>query len=180
MVKDRAQSRETSVADLVSAATGGDRDAFGVLHRRFRGMVHATVLVRLGPGEAEDAMQEAFVAAWLRLGELREPEAFGRWIQAIARRKATDRLRRRRATVPLPDSLPSTGAPVDLAPEAREVLAAIARLPSHLSEPLAMRLIEGMTGPEIATATGLTHGSVRVTLHRAMKQLRADLEVSDD
>ena len=41
---------------------------------------------------------------------------------------------------------------------------------------LALRLVEGMTGPEIAERTGLTHGSVRVNLHRGMKMLREKLE----
>jgi RNA polymerase sigma-70 factor (ECF subfamily) len=40
---------------------------------------------------------------------------------------------------------------------------------------LILRLVEGMTGPEIAARTGLTHGSVRVNLHRGMQQLRAKL-----
>jgi RNA polymerase sigma-70 factor (ECF subfamily) len=40
---------------------------------------------------------------------------------------------------------------------------------------LILRLVEGMTGPEIAARTGMTHGSVRVNLHRGMEQLRAKL-----
>ena len=45
-------------------------------------------------------------------------------------------------------------------------------------ETLILRLVEGMTGPEIAARTGMTHGSVRVNLHRGMEQLRAKLIVS--
>jgi RNA polymerase sigma-70 factor (ECF subfamily) len=45
-------------------------------------------------------------------------------------------------------------------------------------ETLILRLVEGMTGPEIAARTGMTHGSVRVNLHRGMEQLRAKLNVS--
>jgi len=48
-------------------------------------------------------------------------------------------------------------------------------LPETYRETLILRLVEGMTGPEIATRTGLTHGSVRVNLHRGMQQLRAKL-----
>ena len=43
-----------------------------------------------------------------------------------------------------------------------------------------MRLVEGMTGPEIADRTGLTPGSVRVTLHRGMKLLRQRLESAEE
>jgi RNA polymerase sigma-70 factor (ECF subfamily) len=56
------------------------------------------------------------------------------------------------------------------------VLAVIQTLPDAYRETLVLRLVEGMTGPEIAARTGLTEGSVRVNLHRGMKQLRERLE----
>jgi RNA polymerase sigma-70 factor (ECF subfamily) len=56
--------------------------------------------------------------------------------------------------------------------EAQTVLNAILSLPEAYREPLILRLVEGMSGPEIAARTGLTHGSVRVNLHRGMQQLR--------
>lgn len=42
-----------------------------------------------------------------------------------------------------------------------------------------MRLVEGMTGPEIAVATGLTHGTVRVYLHEGMRLLRSSLSTTE-
>ena len=57
------------------------------------------------------------------------------------------------------------------------MLAPIRRLPEAYREPLLLRLVEGRTGPEIARATGLTHGSVRVNLHRGMQLLRAELGI---
>ena len=59
--------------------------------------------------------------------------------------------------------------------EARRALEAIRALPEAYREPLVLRLVEGMTGPEIAERTGLTPGSVRVNLHRGMKLLRERL-----
>jgi RNA polymerase sigma-70 factor (ECF subfamily) len=59
--------------------------------------------------------------------------------------------------------------------EGRWVLRAIRELPEAYRETLILRLVEGMSGPEIATRTGLTPGSVRVNLHRGMKQLREKL-----
>ena len=61
--------------------------------------------------------------------------------------------------------------------DALAVLAAIRTLPDAYRETLVLRLVEGMTGPEIATRTGLTPASVRVNLHRGMKQLRERLGV---
>ena len=64
------------------------------------------------------------------------------------------------------------------------VLDAVRSLPDAYRETLILRLVEGMTGPEIAARTGLTEGSVRVNLHRGMKLLRAVLTrgrtVTDD
>jgi RNA polymerase sigma-70 factor (ECF subfamily) len=55
------------------------------------------------------------------------------------------------------------------------ILALVRSLPETYREPLILRLVEGMTGPEIAARTGLTPGSVRVNLHRGMQQLREKL-----
>jgi RNA polymerase sigma-70 factor (ECF subfamily) len=60
--------------------------------------------------------------------------------------------------------------------EALAVLETIRALPEAYRETLVLRLVEGMTGPEIAERTGLTAASVRVNLHRGMKLLREKLE----
>jgi RNA polymerase sigma-70 factor (ECF subfamily) len=56
--------------------------------------------------------------------------------------------------------------------EALEALRLIQTLPESYREPLVLRLVEGMSGAEIAARTGLTPASVRVNLHRGMRQLR--------
>ena len=60
--------------------------------------------------------------------------------------------------------------------EAFAVLDLIKTLPESYGETLVLRLVEGMTGPEIAARTGLTADSVRVNLCRGMKLLRGLLE----
>ena len=77
-------------ADLVRAAAAGDREAFGALYHRFARAVHGTLLARLSPQDADDEVQEVFLHAMKRLGDLREPGAFAGWICAIARRRAID------------------------------------------------------------------------------------------
>ena len=57
------------------------------------------------------------------------------------------------------------------------MLEAIRALPEAYRETLVMRLCEGMSGPEIAAATGLEPGSVRINLHRGMKLLREKLGI---
>lgn len=159
-------------ANLVSAARAGDRGAFGALHDRYARMVHGILLSRVPPGEVGDLVQEVFLKALRQLHALREPAAFGGWLAQIARNQARDFFRSRRESSELPENLPAAGRPLA---EANAVLAAIRALPEAYREPLILRLVEGMTGQEIASRTGLTPASVRVNLHRGMKQLREKL-----
>jgi RNA polymerase sigma-70 factor (ECF subfamily) len=90
----------------------------------------------------------------------------------IARNRAMDFHRRSRDTVELSEDLKSSDVSTS---KAEEILAIIRTLPDAYRETLVLRLVEGMTGPEIAARTGLTAASVRVNLHRGMKLLRTKL-----
>ena len=168
----------SDLRQLIRAAAAGDQRAFAALHARYARMVHAILLARLPATDAEDQVQEVFLAAWKKLGQLDDATGFGAWLAAIARNRAVDCLRRRRPTEALADGWPDARQPSssDVA-EARQVLAAIRGLPDAYRETLVMRLCEGMSGPEIAAMTGLEEGSVRVNLHRGMKLLREKLGV---
>jgi RNA polymerase sigma-70 factor, ECF subfamily len=161
-------------ARLVIAARAGDTDAFGQLYQRFSRAVHGVLIARVPPQDADDLVQEVFMHAWPRLAELREPAAFGGWICTMARRRALDHYRRERPSDELTDVFPSSDRP-DISAEAAAAIAAIQELPEAYRETLAMRLVDGLSGPEIAAATGLTHDSVRVNLHRGFKLLRERL-----
>jgi len=176
--KEAATDRETDdavVAALVDGARSGDRSAFGKLYERFAPMVHGLLLARVSRQDADDLTQEVFVNAIERLHALRDARAFGGWIAAIARNAAVDLYRRAPATTGLPQTL---GGPDRPSAEAAEALRLIRELPAAYRETLILRLIEGMTGPEIAARTGLGAGSVRVNLHRGMKLLRQRLNRS--
>jgi RNA polymerase sigma-70 factor (ECF subfamily) len=164
------------VRALVLAARTGDRAAFAALYVRFARAVHAVVLVRVDPREAGDVVQEVFLLALERLGQLAEPAAFPGWVLGIARSRAGEAARRRR---PL-ELVEEPASPEVPGAEARRALEAIRALPEAYSETLIMRLVEGLTGPEIAERTGLAPGSVRVNLHRGMKLLRQRLGAEDD
>jgi RNA polymerase sigma-70 factor (ECF subfamily) len=122
--------------------------------------------------EVDDLVQDVFLVAFKRIHTLREAGAFGGWLAMIARNRAVDFHRRRRETEELPEDLAQKSS-VD--PEAAEALTLIRTLPEAYRETLVLRLVEGMTGPEIAERTGLTPASVRVNLHRGMKMLREKL-----
>jgi RNA polymerase sigma-70 factor (ECF subfamily) len=122
------------------------------------------------------------VSVMARLDSLRDPRVFGAWIASIARNRAHDWRRRRRDTVELDDDFAAEDAtPSDEArASARAALAAIRALPEAYRETLVMRLVEGLSGPEIAQRTGLSPGSVRVNLHRGMQKLRERLNEGGD
>lgn len=162
----------------MEAARAGDREAFAVLYGQMASVVHGLLLSRVQTFDVSDLQQEVFVQALQRLPTLRDPAAFGGWLCAIARNVATDHLRRRRRPEPTEPRTPYAMAPH--VADARRVLEAIRTLPEAYREPLVLRLVEGLSGPEIAEKTGLTPGSVRVNLSRGMKRLRETLGVKTD
>jgi RNA polymerase sigma-70 factor (ECF subfamily) len=78
----------------------------------------------------------------------------------------------------LPEELPDRSGAASHRAEALAALDAVKSLPAAYRETLILRLVEGMTGPEIAARTGMTAASVRVNLHRGMKQLREKLGIA--
>lgn len=169
---DHLESQESPESLLVKAVLAGNRDMFGRLYQLYAPLVHGILLARLPRSEVEDTVQEIFLHALKKLHTLRDSRAFGPWIAMIARNRAMDFHRRSRETVEITDDFRSADASGS---KAEEILEIIRTLPDAYRETLVLRLVEGMTGPEIAKRTGLTPASVRVNLHRGMKLLRAKL-----
>jgi RNA polymerase sigma-70 factor (ECF subfamily) len=174
----RTIGRRSNEAALVVAAQSGDRAAFGALYKQFARMVHGILLAHVSYTEAEDLMQDVFVKAIEQIVELRETNAVGAWLASIARHAAFDHRRRFERLDQLPDSIVGQASPNQASPnmEVFEVLDLIQTLPESYRETLMLRLVEGMTGPEIAERTGLTEASVRVNLCRGMKMLKKLLD----
>ena len=157
---------------LVKAVLDGDRDGFGRLYDLYSPLVHGIVLARVPRAEVDDLVQDIFLHAYKKLNTLRDGSAFGPWIAMIARNRAIDFHRRSKETVEINDDLRGSDTHDS---KAAEILELIRSLPEAYRETLVLRLVEGMTGPEIAARTGLTAASVRVNLHRGMKLLRQRL-----
>jgi RNA polymerase sigma-70 factor (ECF subfamily) len=167
-------------AMLVRAARDGDRAAFGRLYERYARMVHGVLLAKIPVGEVDDLVQDVFMKALRRLSTLRDTGSFGAWLSAIARNLANDYYRHSVPEDQLTDDAPDKETNCGMSRGDHEwqdiaVLDAVRSLPDAYRETLILRLVEGMTGPEIAARTGMTYGSVRVNLHRGMEQLRAKL-----
>ena len=178
---------------LVRAAQAGDRDAFAALYHRHARLAHAVLLGSVPPDDARDLLQNVFLVALRELPKLRDVEAFGGWIVQIARNEARMHHRARRPMESIDDdaalgrvhtsratlaslaSRASADVDVDARLDAERIMGQVRELPEKVREPLLMRLVEGMSGDEIARATGLTHGTVRVYLHEGMRLLRERL-----
>lgn len=169
-------SGSQAIAHWVQEARRGSQASYAQLYRRFAPLVHGILLGRVRPALADELTQDCFALAFARLDQLRDATHFGAWIAAIARRMP-------KADAPLEVAVEDETdfAAHDATPEQRSealrALHAIAALPEAYRETLMLRLVEGLSGPEIASLTGLTPESVRVNLHRGMEKLRTALGV---
>jgi RNA polymerase sigma-70 factor (ECF subfamily) len=167
---DREQSLGRS---LVEQARDGSRVAFGQLYQQYSRMVHGLLLARVPHSEVEDMVHDVFLLALRRLQSLRDEKAFGGWLAMIARNQAIDYHRKAPKITELKENMLQEKPPE---PEALAVLDTIRGLPDAYRDTLILRLVEGLSGPEIAMQTGLSPDSVRVNLHRGMKMLREKME----
>jgi RNA polymerase sigma-70 factor (ECF subfamily) len=177
----------TAVAELVSRAQDGDRDAFGSLVEQFQPTVHAIALRRLGnASEAAEMTQEVFLHVMRRIHQLREPERFAGWLRQVAVRMAINRATRRLApttveTVVLEGAFEPGGQPVDelIARERAERLwDAMSRLKALDREALLAFYIRGLSLVEIAGELDAPLGTIKRRLHTARKRLKAELEAA--
>lgn len=162
------------VSAQVRAAVAGSQAAYSWLYRHYAPLVHAIHLGRVPRAQAEELTQDTFAIAFARLPQLREQARFGPWVAVIARRSWPPRSWIDAASESV-DGVQDPAAGPETAADAERVLRAVRALPEAYREPLLLRLVEGMSGPEIAALTGLTPASVRVNLHRGMARLRAAL-----
>jgi len=175
---ERVEPRE-----LVERAQAGHVAAFTALVERFQEMGFGYALAILGDVHlAQDATQEAFVAAFRNLGQLRHPDKFPRWLRGIVRRQCWHLLRQRRAvTVPLDEAAQLAAPAPDVAQqvaeraELEEVLAAIAALPPAEREVTVLFALRAHSQREVAAFLDLPVTTVNNRLHAARRRLRGGL-----
>lgn len=181
--------------DLLERARAGDAAAFGEIVRLYERPVYRAALAALGsPEEAEEAAQDAFVAAFRRLGTFRGDSSLKTWLVAIAWRKALSRRRRLRfrqlyAAAPPregdrnPAELVADGTPgaqvMVLAGEMRQQLAKMIRsLPQKLRDPLLLVASGNHSYEEAAVILGVPIGTAKWRVSEARRVLREKLRRS--
>lgn len=176
-------------AALLQRLRQGEPSAYRELVDAYSPRVYRLALGMLGdPAEAEDALQETFLSVYRNIGGFRGDSGLGTWIYRIAANASLMRLRRRRDTDSLDETMeggtepkvaPSVGfwfwdpEEAALSAEVRQVMAqAIAALPEALRIVFLMRDVEDMPAAEVAEALGITVAAVKSRLHRARMFLR--------
>jgi RNA polymerase sigma-70 factor (ECF subfamily) len=168
--------------ELVARARAGDQDAFGELVARYAGQARRVARAVLGdPDDADDAAQDAFLSALVKLGQFDPRRPFGPWLLRIVANAATDRRRRRtvRRADALDPGLRSPG-PDPLAEAARHELgarlrAALAELSERRRMAVVLFDVEGYGHGEIARILGIPEGTVRSDVFHARRFLRERL-----
>ena len=173
---------DLSDESLAAAAKRGDRAAFSALMTRYRSLAFAYARARLGsPEEAEDALQECFVRAYLALDRYRGVSPWGAWFMAIVRNHCTDVGRRKRLRVTEAisewevDEMPGPERQLLADFERGRLRKAIESLPEKFRTPLLMHYEAGQSYREIALALDMRESTLVGRLASALKMLRRKL-----
>ncbi len=184
---------DPEVVRLVTLARGGDRTAFGRLIEDHLPAARRVALAAVGqPSDADEAVQEASVAAWRRLDGLQDPAAFRGWFMRIVWRKALDRRRSLRSWferfggaaidaggTPLLEHATPDASP-DVLLMSRQLETAIAQvikgLPRRLRDPFLLAASGDHRYEEIATLLAIPIGTVKWRISEARRLTRIKLE----
>jgi RNA polymerase sigma-70 factor (ECF subfamily) len=172
--------------ELVNKAQIGDRSAFSILVRTHAQGVQNVVYRMCGDQQlAEDAAQETFIRAWLRLPSFRPKSSLRNWLYRIAVNTAIDMLRKDKRILPNPvedlrlmDSHPGPEAMVLSDEHTELVQKTVMELPDASRSVLVLREYEGLSYQDIAKTLEIPIGTVMSRLNYARKLLKERLEVS--
>jgi RNA polymerase sigma-70 factor (ECF subfamily) len=178
---------ETEEAALIERSRSGDLAAFNALVLSYQGQVYNLCLRMLrSPQAAEDAAQEAFVAAYRAIHRFRGG-SFRAWLLRIAANACYDELRRCRSRPQVPleapadeeclrAQLPAPDEPLEQRAErlelARCLQEGLASLPSDQRLALILRDVQGLAYEEVAEAAGVSLGTVKSRISRGRAALR--------
>jgi RNA polymerase sigma-70 factor, ECF subfamily len=171
--------RDADEAALAVRARSGDRDAFGELVERYADQARRVARAVLQDADdADDAAQDAFLAALVKLHQYDAQRPFGPWLMRIVSNAATDRRRRRtvRRSESLQEGLIAGGARPDTVAERAalndRLRGALAQLPPRRSLAVTLFDVEGYSHAEIAEMLGIPEGTVRSEVFHARRRLR--------
>jgi len=175
--------RVKSDAELVAEVLRGEVGPFEVLVERYQRAVMGSALAVLGDFHAaQDAAQDAFIAAYRKLGTLRDGARFAPWLMRLARRRAAElsRQQAKRRSETISRELAGVSSDGRLDEVTKEALAAVDCLPRRQREAVLHRYCDGLSVQETARAMGIAVGTVTTCLSLAYARLRQILSEESD
>ena len=167
--------------DLVERAMTGDHGAFSELARTSIGRLFVVAhLILADRAAAEDATQEALVAAWRHIHGLRDPDRFDGWLHRLlvnaCHREASRNQRRRSFEVHVENIDTPEPDLAELSLDRDQLERGFRRLDADQRAVLVLHYYLGLRLDEAAEVLGLPPGTVRSRLHRATRAMRAALD----
>lgn len=169
---------------LISRARTGDREAFGGLVEQYRDNVYRLAYRMCGNAyDADEAAQEAFVAAWRALPNFRGDAKFSTWLYRLTTNAAIDVMRREKRhqtvgdgeMIDVADDADSPQETVERTEQQEAVQKALSTLSEEYREILLLRYMEELDYSEIAEVLQLPSGTVKSRINRAKAALKAAL-----
>ena len=167
-----------AVGDLVSQAADGDEAAFTqIVAAHHDDMIRVSYVVCGDADLADEAVAAAWLIAWRKLGDLREPDRLRPWLVSIAANEARQAVRRRRRRGVVELAMPAPVASGNPAARAADIdlINALARLDADDRALLALRYVAGFDSSELGRATGRSASGTRARLARLLGRLRTEL-----
>ena len=170
---------------LVMLTLAGEQRAYEVLVLRYQNaVISAAASVTHSRFMAEDAAQDAFVTAWMKLNTLMEANKFGAWVCRIAKNCALNTVMRMRSFISLDDVdnidtyADTDSNPAELyaiAEGKKELHGVIGKMPAKVKEIISLHYFEGLSIADIAERMNLAEGTVKWQLHDGRKRIRKEL-----
>lgn len=169
-------------AELVAHAVYGSREAYDILAARHSPHAYRVAVRITGDHyEAQDVVQESFVAAWQGLPRFRGDARFSTWLHSIVANTALSRVQklRRHSSAELPDGPDLAAGPalrVEQDQRRQAVTLAVRALPPAQRSAVVLYHLEGLSYDAIAAATNSSEPSVRSHLFRGRRALASALQ----
>ncbi|MGO0123212.1 RNA polymerase sigma factor [Desulfothermobacter acidiphilus] len=175
------------IAALVRRVQRGEPGAFEELVEECGDQAFKTAYLVLGRRDlAEDAAQEALIRCYLKIKELRDPQAFPAWFCRLLTRTCWELARKNRSGAP---ELPSmrelatgsdpVGEGLEMEEDRRRLRQALAKLDPRMRAVLVLRYFNELSLREMAEVLGIPEGTVKSRLHHALRRLAAELNGTD-
>ena len=170
---------------LVMLTLAGEQSAYEILVIRYqKAVIASAITITKNHFMAEDAAQDAFVTAWMKLNTLQEPKKYGSWVCRIAKNCALNMISRYRSFLPLDvvenlnitdDGAENPAELYALSEERNEVNKSIEMLPEKVRQIIQLHYFDDLSIAEIADRMRISEGTVKRQLHDGRKRIRKEL-----